>query len=201
MTTLKKTCQIAAVLLFCAAIPAGAQDMIVAGTAAEPLSANELEQLLRPIAPIPIPSWPTSSPRPPCPRKLSWRTVTSAVAVIRLKPRRSPGDPSVQARDDPAASKWLDDNLPWTTEVGEAFLNQQQDVMDSIQHLRFMAQGEGNLPSTPQENVVNDGGIVEIEPVNPEIIYVPTYPWDTIYYDSGIHCSFGVGFPIGLWLP
>ena len=51
--------------------------------------------------------------------------------------------------------------------------------MASVQRLRLLAQGEGNLQSTPQENVVADDGIVEIEPANPEVIYVPTYPWDT----------------------
>ena len=72
--------------------------------------------------------------------------------------------------------------------------------MASIQRLRLMAQGAGNLPSTPQENVVTDNGEVEIEPANPDVIYVPVYPWNNIYYDSGFYCTFGVGFPIGLWL-
>ena len=72
--------------------------------------------------------------------------------------------------------------------------------MNSIQRLRSQAQDEGNLQSTPQENVVADAGIVEIRPTNPAVIYVPSYPWDTIYDDPGIYCTFGIGFPIGPWL-
>lgn len=72
--------------------------------------------------------------------------------------------------------------------------------MNSIQRLRSQAQDEGNLQSTPQENVVADAGIVEIEPTDPAVIYVPSYPWDTIYDDPGIYCTFGIGFPIGPWL-
>ena len=202
MTTLKKICQTVAVLVFCAAIPAGAQDVIVGETAAEPLSANDLEQLLRPIALYPDPLLADIFTAATLPSQIVLADRYLGSGGDPAQAAAQPWDPSVQALVHyPTVLKWLDENLPWTTEVGEAFLNQQQDVMDSIQHLRFMAQGEGNLTSTPQENVVNDGGVVEIEPANPDIIYVPTYPWDTIYYDPGIHCSFGVGFPIGLWLP
>jgi hypothetical protein len=202
MKTLKSIGQTVAILLFCAAIPAGAQDMIVGGAAAEPLSANDLEQLLRPIALYPDPLLAEIFTAATLPSQIVLADRYLGSGGDPAQAAVQPWDPSVQALVHyPTVLKWLDDNLPWTTEVGEAFLDQQQDVMDSIQHLRFMAQGEGNLPSTPQENVVNDGGVVEIEPVNPEIIYVPTYPWDTIYYDPGINCSFGVGFPIGLWLP
>ena len=109
---------------------------------------------------------------------------------------QEPWDPSVQALVHyPTVLKWLDDNLAWTTDVGQAFLNQQQDVMVSIQRLRAQAQAEGNLKSTPQENVVADAGAVEIEPTDPDVIYVPVYPWDTIYDDPGIYCTFGIGFP------
>ena len=52
----------------------------------------------------------------------------------------------------------MDQNLDWTTEVGDAFLNQQLDVMDSIQRLRQSAYNFGNLQSTPQAQVINDGG-------------------------------------------
>ena len=201
MTTLKSIGQTVALLLFCAAIPAGAQDVIVGATAAEPLSANDLEQLLRPIALYPDPLLAEIFTAATLPSQIVLADRYLGSGGDPAQAAAQPWDPSVQALVHyPTVLKWLDDNLPWTTEVGEAFLNQQQDVMDAIQHLRFMAQGEGNLPSTPQENVVNDGGVVEIEPVNPDVIYVPTYPWDTIYYDPGIYCSFGVGFPIGLWL-
>lgn len=114
---------------------------------------------------------------------------------------QQPWDPSVQGLAHyPDVLKWMDDNLTWTTQLGEAFANQQADVMDSIQRLRARAQSLGNLPSTPQETVTADDGNIDIEPANPDEIYVPDYSPSVIYDDPGVYCSFGVGFPIGVWL-
>ena len=112
-----------------------------------------------------------------------------------------PWDSSVQGLAHyPNVLKWMDDNLDWTTQLGEAFANQQADVMDSIQRLRGQAQSLGNLQSTPQENVVSDDGDIDIDPVDPNEIYVPDYQPASIYYQPGYYCSFGIGFPIGVWL-
>jgi hypothetical protein len=110
------------------------------------------------------------------------------------------GDPSIQALTHyPTVLQWLDDNLAWTTQVGETFASQPDDVMDSIQRLRAQAQSLGNLPSTPQETVTSDDGDIEIEPTDPDDFYVPDYDPGVIYYQSGIYCNFGVGLPIGGW--
>ena len=114
---------------------------------------------------------------------------------------QQPWDPSVQALAHyPNVLKWLDDNLAWTTQVGQAFASQQADVMASIQRLRAQAQSLGNLPSTAQETVVSDDGDIEIEPADPDDIYVPDYSPGAIYYQPGVYCTFGVGMPIGGWL-
>ena len=75
--------------------------------------------------------------------------------------------------------------------------------MDSIQRLRHSAYNEGNLQSTPQQQVIDDGGYVEIVPADPQVIYVPVYQPDQVYYQTCYgppFITFGVGFPIGLWL-
>jgi hypothetical protein len=117
---------------------------------------------------------------------------------------QQPWDPSVKALARyPTVLKWMDDNLAWTTALGQAFLAQQQDVMDSIQRLRAQAQALGNLQSTPQENVIADAGTIEILPANPQVIYVPVYQPDVVYYQrpyGSPFISFGVGFSVGLWL-
>jgi hypothetical protein len=114
---------------------------------------------------------------------------------------QQPWDPSIQALVHyPNVLQWLDDNLGWTTEVGQAFLNQQQDVMDSIQRLRTAAYNLGNLQSTAQQQVVNDGGYIEILPVNPDVVYLPDYQPDEVYDQGGYSLSFGAAFPIGVWL-
>jgi hypothetical protein len=89
-------------------------------------------------------------------------------------------DASVQALVVfPDVLKRLNDDVTWTTNLGNAFLAQQQDVMDAVQRMRQKAQQAGKLQSTPQLNVVtaNDAGApyIEIEPANPEVIYVPVY--------------------------
>src|SRR5271169_5016807 len=79
----------------------------------------------------------------------------------------------------PDVLKRLNDDVSWTTALGNAFLAQQQDVMDAVQRMRQKAQQAGKLQSTPQENVVttSDGGqpVIEIEPSSPDVIYVPVY--------------------------
>jgi hypothetical protein len=89
-------------------------------------------------------------------------------------------DPSIEALVVfPDVLKRLNDDITWTTNLGNAFLEQQQDVMDAVQRMRESAQQAGKLASTPQENVVteNENGqpYVEIMPANPDVIYVPCY--------------------------
>jgi hypothetical protein len=63
----------------------------------------------------------------------------------------------------------------WTQSLGEAFIAQQADVMDSVQNLRQKAHTAGNLKTTTEQKVVVKGDIVEIEPVNPTVVFVPRY--------------------------
>jgi hypothetical protein len=94
----------------------------------------------------------------------------------------------------------MDDNLTWTTQLGQAFQNQQADVMNAIQQLRAQAQNLGNLPSTPQESVLTDDNGIEIEPTDPDEMYVPSYQPDLIFYQPGYYCAFPFGLPLGGWL-
>src|SRR5262249_42873858 len=114
---------------------------------------------------------------------------------------QQPWDPSVQAvARYPTVLQWMDQNLDWTTDLGQAFLNQQQDVMDSIQRLRSDASNVGNLQSTAQQQVVNDDGQIEILPTDPNVVYLPDYQPDYVFYQSGFGLTFGTPFPIGIWL-
>ena len=88
-------------------------------------------------------------------------------------------DPSVKALTAfPDVLEMLSHNLQWTTALGNAYYNQPQDVMQTVQVLRQRAEQAGNLKSTPQEDVNNNQGYIDIAPPNPEQVYVPTYnPW------------------------
>jgi hypothetical protein len=69
----------------------------------------------------------------------------------------------------------------WTQRLGEAFLAQQADVMDSVQKLRAKAKAAGNLKNSAEQKVVVKGDAIEIEPVNPQIVYVPRYDPLVVY--------------------
>src|SRR5579863_5482857 len=131
-------------------------------------------------------------------------------------------DPSVQALVVfPDVMKRLNDDVTWTTNLGDAFLAQQQDVMDAVQRMRQRAQQAGRLQSTPQLNVenVNQGGqpYIDIEPTDPDVMYVPVYDPDWIwgpplwypyprwywpprsFLTGGLYFGFGAGINVGLF--
>jgi uncharacterized membrane protein YgcG len=127
---------------------------------------------------------------------------------------QQPWDPSVKALTGfPSVLGNMDKNISWTSTLGDAYYNQQQDVMNAIQVMRQKAEAAGNLKSTPQVNVTNEYGDVEIAPSDPDVVYVPAYdpwlvygygipPWPGWYEYPGIwfggpYLSFGVGFGIG----
>jgi hypothetical protein len=168
-------------------------------------SSGELDQILQPIALYPDPLIAQILPSATLPSEvvMADRYVSGGGDPNLID--QQPWDPSVRALARyPAVLKWMDDNLAWTTALGQAFLSQQQDVMNSIQRLRAQAQSLGNLQNTPQENIVTDNGEIEILPADPQIIYVPVYQPDLVYYQRWSHgspfISFGVGFSLGAWL-
>jgi len=125
-----------------------------------------------------------------------------------------PWDPSVKALTAfPSVLGNMDKNLSWTSSLGDAYYNQQQDVMDAVQVMRRKAQEAGNLKSTPQLNVTDQDSAIDIDPVDPDVVYVPAYdPWAIYGYPiaawpgwypypgiwfGGPYLSFGVGFGIG----
>jgi hypothetical protein len=72
----------------------------------------------------------------------------------------------------------MDKNLSWTSALGDAYVNEQDKVLDAVQVMRRRAQQAGNLKSTQQETVTTDGDTIGIEPADPEVVYVPEYdPW------------------------
>ena len=111
----------------------------------------------------------------------------------------------------------MSEKLDQTTKLGDAFLSQQDDVMNTIQELRRKAQEEGNLKTTKEQKVVVEEEVIKIEPANPEVIYVPVYdplyvygPWwypayppYYWYYPSGVvitggYIYFGLGIFVGI---
>ena len=92
-------------------------------------------------------------------------------------------DPSVKALTQfPSVLDNLAKNLTWTSSLGEAFHNQQAEVMSAIQTLRAQAEASGNLKSSSQITVVQQSPqTIVIQPANPQIVYVPQYNPAVIY--------------------
>jgi hypothetical protein len=124
-----------------------------------------------------------------------------------------PWDPSVKALAAfPSILGNMDKNLSWTSSLGDAFYNQQQDVMDAVQVMRQRAQAAGNLRTTPEQTVEDQGSTIVIQPASTELVYIPAYdpwlvygdplvawpgwyPYPGIWY-AGPYLAFGVGFDI-----
>src|SRR5207245_5053857 len=78
----------------------------------------------------------------------------------------------------PAVLGNMSRNLAWTSELGDAYVNQQQELSQAIQTMRERAKQAGNLNTTPQEKVETSGNTIVIQPAETNMVYVPQYdPW------------------------
>jgi Protein of unknown function (DUF3300) len=155
----------------------------------QPLSADQLAQLIAPIALYPdalIAQILAASTYPaqisPADQWLQSMGNASPQQIAAAADAQTSWDPSIKALTAfPQVLSMLDRNLQWTTSLGNAYYNQPQDVLQTIQVMRERAQDAGNLQSTPQVDVQENQGYVAVAPANPQIVYVPTYdPW-TVY--------------------
>jgi hypothetical protein len=169
-------------------------------------SAAELDRMLAPIALYPDPLLAQLLPAATLPAQvvLADRYLRESGDMNLVDAQ--PWDNSLKALARyPATLRMLDENLAWTTDLGQAFLNQPADVMDSVQRLRAEARAMGNLLSTPQQTVVVYDGIIEIVPAAPQVIYVPVYQPELVYVQpppapGRFYVSFGAGLVVGAWL-
>jgi Protein of unknown function (DUF3300) len=93
----------------------------------------------------------------------------------------------------------MGDKLDWTTALGQAYVNQSTDVMTSVQRLRRQAQAVGNLATTPEMQVVDSGGDIELWPAQAQYLFVPDYDPSVVYF-SRAPVYFPGRFLIGAWL-
>jgi len=101
-------------------------------------------------------------------------------------------DPSVKSLVNfPQVLTMMSEKLDWTQKLGDAFLAQQKDVMDTVQSLRKKAEAEGNLKSTKEQKVIveKETQTIVIQSANPEVVYVPTYN-PTVVYGSWPYPSY-----------
>ncbi len=178
-------------------------------SAAARKSAAELEKLAMPIALHPDPLVSIILPASAYPMEivLAARFVKDTNNISKLDSQ--PWDENVKAvARFPDLIAKMDADLDWTIGLGQAFLDQRKELMDTIQALRLKAQTAGTLKTTPQQivtvtnslvqtvveqtTVVVTNTVVQIEPANPEVIYVPSYP-ATVYYPPPVY-PYGYGY-------
>jgi Protein of unknown function (DUF3300) len=125
-------------------------------------------------------------------------------------------DPSVKALTQfPSVVANMNQNLAWTSELGDANVNQQQELTQAIQVMRQRAKQAGNLNTTTQEKVSTKGPTIVIQPAATDVVYVPQYdpwlvygaplavfpgwyPYPGLFLD-GPGIAFGMGFGVGLF--
>jgi hypothetical protein len=165
-----------------------AQPLPVQPLPVQPLNAAQLEQLVAPIALYPDRLVAQVLAASTYPSQVSdaddWRRTQGYATQDQIAAGADVQnwDPSVKALTAfPQVLAQMDRNLQWTTDLGNAYYNQPQDVLEAIQVMRQRARQAGNLQSTPQEAVNYDQGYIQLMPANPQVVYVPTYnPW-TVY--------------------
>ena len=151
----------------------------------QPLDAEQIEQLVAPIALYPDSLVAQILTAATYPAQISaadqWRQSMGGAPpeqVVAGADAQS-WDPSIKSLTAfPQVLSMMDRNLRWTTDLGNAYYNQPQDVLQTIQVMRQRAQAAGTLVSSPQEEVTSDQGYIELAPANSQVVYVPQYdPW------------------------
>src|SRR5438105_3777349 len=140
----------------------------------DPLLAQTLADSTYPLEIIQLQQWMDRN------KDLQGKALADAVS-------KQPWDPSIQGLVAyPDVVTRMADNIQWTTDLGNAFLAQQPDVMDAVQRMRAKAQGTGNLKTSAQqvvqtETVASGKQVITIEQANPDVVYVPSYDPQVVY--------------------
>src|SRR6476620_8684436 len=175
----------------------------------DPLLAQTLAASTYPLEMIQLQQWLERN------KDLKDKALSDAVA-------KQPWDPSVQSMVAfPDVVQRRAGNIQWTTDLGNAFLAQQSDVMEAVQRMRAKAQGTGNLQTSSQQTVETktvEGGkqVIVVEPSQSDVVYVPSYDSTVVYgppppaypyypytypgYYPGMGLAWGAaGFALGAW--
>ena len=201
------------------------QKATAAQQAAAAFSKEQLEQLVAPIALYPdalVAQVLMASTYPlEVVQAARWAKENPKVTGKALEDamQKQPWDPSVKSLTaTPQVLAMMNDKLDWMQKLGDAFLAQQKEVLDSVQRLRSKALAEGNLKSGKEQKVTTEQEgsttIIKVEPANPEVVYVPVYNPTMVYgpwpypayppyyyyppaYAGGVFFAFSVGIIIG----
>jgi hypothetical protein len=167
---------------------------------------QELDDLLAPIALYPDPLLAQMLPASTYPTEVAdaaaWINTGGDISIVDEQNWAE----SVKAiAHYPSILQMMASNMDWTANLGDAFLNQPEDVANSIQRLRWRARSVGNLVSNSEQSVIIEGDYIQIVPAQPQYVYVPQYDPSIVYVEgttlnSPPFVTFGFGLVIGGWL-
>lgn len=179
---IRKPCSVLMILLFIA--PAFCQEE----QASPVFKQEELEQILAPIAIYPDSLLSQVLMASTYPLEIvqahRWYAKNSSLTgtALATELEKQTWDPSVRSLVNfPQVLTMMSEKLDWTQKLGDAFLAQQKDVMDTVQTLREKAQAAGKLESTEDQVVTVEQDTIVIEYANPQVVYVPTYDPVVVY--------------------
>ena len=169
-----------------ASLPAAAQPQSgvqVAELAPAPLTAEELEILVARIALYPDELVALISAASLYPLQIveADRFLADAKTSRALKPKSNWDGSVVSLLNYPDIVRMMSGDLDWTQSLGEAIVNQQEDVLDVIQQLRQKAVAQNVIKSDDKVTVVEEGDTIIIQPASKEVIYVPQYEPEMLY--------------------
>lgn len=165
------------------------------------MSEADLENIVGPIALYPDPLLATLLPASTYPLEIvqAARFIEDTNNISKVDSQSWDSNVKALARF-PDVIKKMNDDLDWTSKLGQAFTQDQKGVMDAIQAMRNKAEQAGNLKDSPQQNivvtntvvtntveqlpVVVTNTVVQIEPAQPDVVYVPQYN-PTVVYQTG----------------
>ncbi len=152
-----------------------------------PLTSAELEELAGPIALYPDDLVSIVLPASTFPLQIvqAARYLEEHKSNPELKPDDSWDDSIVALLNYPEVVEFMSADLDWTTELGEAAIYQQTELLDAIQSFRDRAYAAGNLQSDERQVVTKTTETIIIKPADPKVIYVPYYePREVVVYQS-----------------
>jgi hypothetical protein len=167
---------------------------------------QELDDLLAPIALYPDPLLAQILPASTYPGEVAdadaWLASGGNVSSIDYQDW---AEPIRAIAHYPDILRMMAENMDWTANVGDAFLNQPEDVTNAIQRLRWQARAVGNLVSNGEQTVIINGDYIQIVPAQPQYMYVPQYDASIIYVQAAPpgappFVTFGFGLMIGGWM-
>ena len=171
---------LAGLLMVCIVLPgvslqAASEDNVISVEPAELLTPAELNELVGPVALYPDDLLAIVLPASTYPLQIvaAARYREDAATNADLEPAEDWDESVVALLNYPEALTFLNDDIDWTWQLGQAVLDQQEDVLAAVQTFRDEAYAAGNLGSDDRQVVAVEEDVVTIKPADPEVIHVP----------------------------